>query len=333
MGDFGCGNGRGATYLAKTYNSKIIGIDINPAQIVRAEEYNRQSIKYYHYSDKYDLRLMSSERFQKTHKTKNIDDSLKEGAPLFEVNEDGNIKIWQWDNRKKTLVQNDQHEALNLDNLPNFTLDFDAENHLKLGLEDIKIKADNLKLKNFIRSIGGNIPSNRLQFIQGDIANTPFPNDSFSNIVSVEVLQHCSHLPAVLSEVARVLKPGGTFTATTFFATSKSGVEKIKSDIPNWQIMCSDLTIDEVGNLFSQYLTDIEIESIGPEVWYGLYCWLNHVGYGYQWTVTWTDFFRQELLDYYVLKGKSLKPQLEAMPKFNNEDECEDENYTPKFTM
>ena len=90
-----------------------------------------------------------------------------------------------------------------------------------------------------------------------------------------------------------------------------------------------------IQNLFSQHLADVEVESIGKEVWHGLYCWLNHIGYGEQWTILWPKLFESGLLDYYALKGKSPKPQLEesSKPKDEIEDEDRDENYAPKLTM
>ncbi len=172
---------------------------------------------------------------------------------------------------------------------------------------------------------------NRLNFVHGNVTEIPFRNNSFTNVISVEALQHCD-LSATFPEIARVLKPKGACVFTTFFAKNKDGVEAIKTVVPNSEIMCSNLTIDEVENLFSQHLTDVEIESIGKEVWPGFYCWLNYIrGYKKQWSILWPKLFEAGLLDYYVLKGKSPKPQLEEASK--PKDEIEVEDYTPKLTM
>lgn len=55
-----------------------------------------------------------------------------------------------------------------------------------------------------------------LAFVQGDAENLPFPDNSFDAVVNVEA-SHCyPHFPKFLSEVARVLKPGGHFLYTDF---------------------------------------------------------------------------------------------------------------------
>jgi 2-polyprenyl-6-hydroxyphenyl methylase/3-demethylubiquinone-9 3-methyltransferase len=43
----------------------------------------------------------------------------------------------------------------------------------------------------------------------------PYPANSFDAVVCVDVLEHVADLPKVLSEVARVLKPGGRFLYDT----------------------------------------------------------------------------------------------------------------------
>ena len=55
-----------------------------------------------------------------------------------------------------------------------------------------------------------------LSFIQGDAENLPFAADSFDAVINVEA-SHCyPHFPKFLTEVARVLKPGGHFLYTDF---------------------------------------------------------------------------------------------------------------------
>ena len=43
----------------------------------------------------------------------------------------------------------------------------------------------------------------------------PYPDDSFDAVVCVDVLEHVSDLQKVISEIARVLKPGGMFLFDT----------------------------------------------------------------------------------------------------------------------
>lgn len=54
----------------------------------------------------------------------------------------------------------------------------------------------------------------RLEFIQGNAENLPFPPESFDAVINVES-SHCyPHFDRFLSEVRRVLRPGGTFFYT-----------------------------------------------------------------------------------------------------------------------
>jgi len=51
-------------------------------------------------------------------------------------------------------------------------------------------------------------------FIKGDAYQLPFEDASFDVVVCSEVLEHLHDYPAVLSQIARVLKPGGRFVAS-----------------------------------------------------------------------------------------------------------------------
>jgi SAM-dependent methyltransferase len=55
-----------------------------------------------------------------------------------------------------------------------------------------------------------------LEFVRGDAQRLPFPDSSFDVVVNVEA-SHCyPNFPKFLSEVARVLKPGGYFLYADF---------------------------------------------------------------------------------------------------------------------
>ncbi len=65
-----------------------------------------------------------------------------------------------------------------------------------------------------------------LDFIQGDAENLPFPGESFDAVINVEA-SHCyPRFPVFLSEVRRVLKPGGRFLYADF---------RFKEAIPAWE--------------------------------------------------------------------------------------------------
>ncbi|MDN5345273.1 MAG: hypothetical protein PWQ18_1387 [Clostridia bacterium] len=48
-----------------------------------------------------------------------------------------------------------------------------------------------------------------IEFLHGDAAHLPFPDDTFDKVVSVTALEFAPDLKAVLTESYRVLKPGG----------------------------------------------------------------------------------------------------------------------------
>lgn len=50
-----------------------------------------------------------------------------------------------------------------------------------------------------------------LDFVQGDAQNLPFPDQSFDAVINIESSLHYPDFPRFLTEVARVLRPGGHF--------------------------------------------------------------------------------------------------------------------------
>lgn len=72
-----------------------------------------------------------------------------------------------------------------------------------------------------------------LEFVQGDAENLPFPEKSFDIVVNVES-SHCyPNFPQFLTEVARVLRPGGHFLYTDCRVTrSVAEWERALADAP-----------------------------------------------------------------------------------------------------
>lgn len=62
----------------------------------------------------------------------------------------------------------------------------------------------------------GNVKSPNVTFQQVDIQNIPFPDDSFDIVIANMMLYHVPDLHLGLSEVRRVLKPGGIFYCATY---------------------------------------------------------------------------------------------------------------------
>ena len=69
--------------------------------------------------------------------------------------------------------------------------------------------------------------------ICGDVATLPFPAESFDLVTSVAAFEHFLNVPAVVSEVARVLKPGGLIYARIHLFACPSGGHNVKiTEIP-----------------------------------------------------------------------------------------------------
>ncbi len=55
-----------------------------------------------------------------------------------------------------------------------------------------------------------------LEFVEGDAENLPFPDESFDTVINIESSIHYPRFSRFLSEVSRVLRPGGHFLYTDF---------------------------------------------------------------------------------------------------------------------
>jgi 2-polyprenyl-6-hydroxyphenyl methylase/3-demethylubiquinone-9 3-methyltransferase len=55
--------------------------------------------------------------------------------------------------------------------------------------------------------------------VRGDVARLPFRDESFDVVVAGEILEHVTDLPAVVAEVCRVLRVGGTLVIDTIANT------------------------------------------------------------------------------------------------------------------
>jgi SAM-dependent methyltransferase len=89
--------------------------------------------------------------------------------------------------------------------------------------------------------------------VEADGANSPFPSNHFASAISNSVLEHIPHIDAVLTDTARVLKPGALF----YFC------------VPNPRYL-SELSISRVlGGWYTEWFRRISrVEHADrPEVW------------------------------------------------------------------
>jgi Methylase involved in ubiquinone/menaquinone biosynthesis len=79
----------------------------------------------------------------------------------------------------------------------------ELQRHLNLGIDDVVL--EQIKRRR----------SNIEKVVLGDMTRSGLPDEHFDLVVAVEVLEHVEEDDLFVSEVARVLKPGGFFLMTT----------------------------------------------------------------------------------------------------------------------
>jgi ubiquinone/menaquinone biosynthesis C-methylase UbiE len=82
---------------------------------------------------------------------------------------------------------------------------------------------------NAIRLAKKNHTSNNLEFRQGNAENLPFDNESYDVVINVESSHAYGSVPRFLSEVKRVLRPGGIFLCTDL--RGPEGMDKLKGQL------------------------------------------------------------------------------------------------------
>jgi 2-polyprenyl-6-hydroxyphenyl methylase/3-demethylubiquinone-9 3-methyltransferase len=85
----------------------------------------------------------------------------------------------------------------------------------------------------------------RIRYARGSGEALPFDSGSFDAVLSCDVLEHVRELPRVVSEIARVLKPGGVFCYDTINRTWLSYLAAIKvgQDWTRWAFMPGDIHV------------------------------------------------------------------------------------------
>lgn len=78
---------------------------------------------------------------------------------------------------------------------------------LDLGFEDVQITRAGFQNHPVLQPETG--PTRRYSLMVGDALSLPFPDDSFDRLICSEVLEHIPDYQAAMTEIWRVVKPGG----------------------------------------------------------------------------------------------------------------------------
>lgn len=81
----------------------------------------------------------------------------------------------------------------------------------------------------FIRAAKTNVPE--AKFAQGSMSALPFADDAFDAVYCVEALQHLPDTARALSELARIIKPGGLLL---IIDKSLQALDPEKASRPSW---------------------------------------------------------------------------------------------------
>ncbi|HEY5408061.1 MAG TPA: class I SAM-dependent methyltransferase [Ginsengibacter sp.] len=120
--------------------------------------------------------------------------------------------------------------------------------YLKPGrITGLDIAHNAVKLANEKHSDSG------LTFVQGNAEKLPFADESFDVVINVESCHAYGSVPAFLSEVKRVLRPGGYFLCTDM--RSPNGMQTLKNNLLATRMQ---IKIDE--EITSNVINAIELE-------------------------------------------------------------------------
>ena len=114
----------------------------------------------------------------------------------------------------------------------------------------------------------------RFRPAQGRLERLPFADASFDAVVAADVLEHLPDLPAAVAELARVLRPAGSFLFDTVNRTPWSwftavfGLEQVLRIVPrgthDWRLFIRPAELDRL--LAGAGLARVEVTGLAPRI-------------------------------------------------------------------
>jgi len=181
-----------------------------------------------------------------------------------------------------------------------------AENANVKSITGIDLNEEQIERAERINQHLINSNPNKINFQQGSAENTGLESNFFDVVYSVEASQHFPSFVDFAREVDRILKPGGRFVQTTFFATDEgldkilkkrfatieSGVDRFRP-LENVKAACDSIGFELVSE-----------RSIGQEVYYGFDKWMSQLDEEDQerWVSDLLKSFKEDLIDYNIIE-------------------------------
>lgn len=108
----------------------------------------------------------------------------------------------------------------------------------------------------------------RAEYAVADVQELPFPDATFDAVIANHMLFHVEDRPRALAEIARVLRPGGTFRATVIGLDHLREIRGLAPPPPDsqWTRTRERFTMETVDDELAPFFVDVEIEPVpGPQ--------------------------------------------------------------------
>lgn len=143
----------------------------------------------------------------------------------------------------------------------------------------------------------------RITFETGDALSTPFEDECFDKIYSVEAIQHIEDIKRYAEEMRRVISPGGRIAVSTYLHTDSCDPVEAKKLLPLIdQRLENELTASQVKEAFiAAGFSWVDVHRIGAHVFPGYFKWAMQVGATNKFTYNYLKAFEEKLIDYYLV--------------------------------
>ncbi len=123
------------------------------------------------------------------------------------------------------------------------------------------------------RGLKGMPYADAIQYVIGDFMHMPFEDYSYEAVTAISVIEHGYQGNALLTELSRVLKPGGFFIASVDYWPVKINTDGIKVFGMDWRIFSEDelLAFFKSAELFGfSPVGDVNLSVLEPTItWLG----------------------------------------------------------------